>query len=520
MIRAAFSRNPVAIRASQDVRKPLTEAAPQHETGRRVNVDWVISGWVWALLIVVVLPTRADPDLWGHLRFGLDWLSTHTLSYVDPYSFTQDRPWINHEWLSEVQMALAYRSWGVPGLVGLKLFLVISGLTVLAGALASLPLVVRTASLLLATWSAIAPLTLTVRPHLWSWLFTILAGRLLMSPPSARHLAFLPVLFAVWMNVHGGVVVGLGLLAAWTAYHVQSAGRSRWMAATTVVLTVSATLVNPYGVRIWQFIGETVRIGRDIQEWRPIWTAPFEGWALPWAVAATLVLAVGLSKARPRVDRLLVLLAFAYASARTLRLVPFFVAISLIYLVPSLKTLTTWRWLRLKLWAPSPLAAVLAVVPMVAVAAGIARTVWVRSTHCVPIIGEWAPDRGVAAALHASPAAGRLVTTFGWGQYAIWHFGPSLRVSMDGRLETVYSDEASYLQVSIERGDPEGLEFLSRVRPEYVWLSPASARTRQWLQEQPDYRIDVETPNSFLGVRAGLPTVTLVRDVPSGCFPG
>ena len=35
---------------------------------------------------------------------------------------------------------------------------------------------------------------------------------------------------------------------------------------------------------------------------------------------------------------------------------------------------------------------------------------------------------------------GRMVTYFDWGEYAIWHLSPRVRVSLDGRRETVYSD--------------------------------------------------------------------------------
>ena len=64
------------------------------------------------ILAPAIVLTRADPDLWGHLRFGLDMLSQHTLPSVDVYSFTQDVPWINHEWLSELIMGVAYRIGG------------------------------------------------------------------------------------------------------------------------------------------------------------------------------------------------------------------------------------------------------------------------------------------------------------------------------------------------------------------------------------------------------------------------
>ena len=487
---------------------------------RRVEADWVVLAWLSALLALIVLPTRADPDLWGHLKFGLDWLATRTLTYDDPYSFTQDLPWINHEWLSEAVLAAAYRLWGVPGLVALKLTLVVSGLVILAGALGPLPVLVRSAALLLATWAAVAPITLTIRPHLWSWLFTILLARALMGGPSVRKLVGLPLVFAIWMNMHGGVVVGFGLLGIWTAHHLWSGGRLRWLALAIGVVSVMATAISPYGPRLWLFIASTVRIGRDIQEWRPIWSAePFTA-AMPWAITALLVLIGAASSARPRIDRLVVMVLFGYASARTLRLVPFFAVISLIYLVPSLRSLSATGWLNWKFRAPSPAAAVLALVPLVAVSAVLARNMWVAVSACVPIQGEWVPDRAVAAALREASPSGRLVTSFAWGQYAIWHFGPALRVSFDGRLETLYSDATDLRQVSIERGDPEGVDFLAQLRPEYIWLGPASAGIRDWLRQQPDYRLDLETPDSFLGVRADLPRVGPATEVPPPCFPG
>lgn len=120
-------------------------------------------------------------------------------------------------------------------------------------------------------------------------------------------------------------------------YHEWATRGSCRLSLIIALAGVASTLENPYGPRLWQFFAETVRIGRDIQEWRPIWTAQLEGWALPWCVAAAAVLAIAFSRARPRIDRLAVLLGLAYASERTMRLVPLFVVVSVIYLVPSLK---------------------------------------------------------------------------------------------------------------------------------------------------------------------------------------
>ena len=62
---------------------------------------------VAAFLVFLVTRTWADPDLWGHLQFGRDILQSWALATTDPYSFTSDKPWVNHEWLSEVLMYLA-----------------------------------------------------------------------------------------------------------------------------------------------------------------------------------------------------------------------------------------------------------------------------------------------------------------------------------------------------------------------------------------------------------------------------
>ena len=72
------------------------------------------------LLFAMSTLTWTDTDLWGHTRFGLDILRDHDLPSVDPYSFTQDKPWVNHEWLSELQMGIAYHVAGPTGLALLK----------------------------------------------------------------------------------------------------------------------------------------------------------------------------------------------------------------------------------------------------------------------------------------------------------------------------------------------------------------------------------------------------------------
>src|SRR5690606_14688422 len=87
---------------------------------------------------------------------------------------------------------------------------------------------------------------------------------------------------------------------------------------------------------------------------------------------------------------------------------------------------------------------------------GLARTQF-RAARC---IGTWTStnaEPSVRASL-AHAEEGRLVTFFDWGQYALWHFAPRLKVSMDGRRETVYSDARLAEHDAILLGRPEGFE--------------------------------------------------------------
>src|SRR5262249_4735225 len=103
--------------------------------------------------------------------------------------------------------------------------------------------------------------------------------------------------------------------------------------------------------------------------------------------------------------------------------------------------------------------------------------------------------------------------------YAIWRFAPALRVSIDGRRE-VYSQETDRLALAMEGGRPEGLNRLAALHPDYVWLNNASSTTKAWLAEH-GYRIDVETPRSFVAARVNLPIMrTYPADETIQCFPG
>jgi hypothetical protein len=406
----------------------------------RVDVSWAPWCALCVALAVTVFTTVADSDLWGNIKFGLDMLSTGHLTATDPYSFTQDRPWVNHEWLSEACMAVAYRVGGAPALIMLKAALVLSAYAIVASAYGTSAPLASGVALVLLTWSA-RPMTLSVRPQLWTLLCLAILCRLFMLAPRRGWLVFVPALFLLWVNFHGGWLVGFAVLGVWASWRFvqNSAEFPRSWAMTIVALTAVATLVNPYGWRIWAFLWETVNLTRDASEWQPIWATPGISW-WPAAVVAATATACFVSRRRPSVDRIGIVLILAYGAIRVRRVAPLFAAGTLILIAPTIVAfVAAWPERFRTFMAPSRSAAWLAFVPVVWLAFVATRQV-TQVSRCIPIQGDWVPDPAAAVALKRAAMPGRLINPFGWGHFALWHLSPTLKISIDGRRETVYSD--------------------------------------------------------------------------------
>src|SRR3569623_2704296 len=63
----------------------------------------VLAGVMWTPAVL------NDSDSWWHVTAGQWILSHHAVPHTDPFSFTfAGKPWIAHEWLSEIIMACAF----------------------------------------------------------------------------------------------------------------------------------------------------------------------------------------------------------------------------------------------------------------------------------------------------------------------------------------------------------------------------------------------------------------------------
>src|SRR5205823_14747675 len=114
--------------------------------------------------------------------------------------------------------------------------------------------------------------------------------------------------------------------------------------------------------------------------------------------------------------------------------------------------------------------------------------------------------------------SGRMLTWFDWGQYAIWHFAPRLRVSLDGRRETVYSDSfvAAHLQLYFEPASQQDL--LRRLAADYAWL-PVGVPLVAALESQ-GWSREYSGPISVVLARHDGSAPQAAPPTSPACFPG
>jgi hypothetical protein len=489
---------------------------------------WVLQIALAAIVLAVFTHTRADPDLWGHVRFGEDMVAARTVHVPENYSFVSDRPWVNHEWLAEVIMYESYRVAGGVGLIILKLLLLIVMLTAVIVTLrdTDLPRLTRDLLIGLVVISTI-PQANHVRPQLFSLaLFAWLLASLTRTRQSTIYrLLPIPILI-LWSNVHGGWIVGAGTLLVWAATGLLSRSPStdKTVLPVVAVVAVAATILNPYGWRLWQFLGETVGFSRpDIVEWQPIYRLDAIVVILWSLVAVPLAAAIwrGVRNRSLDLQSCAMPLLLAVAAFRVSRLQAFF-AISVVMLMaaqfrraqhpasvqPSPAKSTPW---------PRMIAVVVVALAIISGSLKAASD----NIGCVRMDSDKLPEPSISHVISDRGLRGRMLTWFSWGEYAIWHWGrEGILVSMDGRRETVYSNAAVTEHLRFYFQPDARHAIIDRLQPDFIWL-PAHLKVIDGLRADGWRQIHSSERSVLLAKEDIAGRETDERPYPARrCFPG
>jgi hypothetical protein len=210
--------------------------------------------------------TILDPDFGWHSKEGENIL-TIGIPRTDPFSYTMPSyPYVDHEWLTNVAMAIGYTTIGWTGLA-----LVSSAIGTLTILFLYYWLQLTWIPILLLVASVFAG-AMGIRPQVLSWLFFSVVLFLLEKRKNHNTLFILPPLFLLWANTHGSFAFGLGILTIIFILDALVQRRISLSFFLSVLISYAVTLVNPYGIGIWREVVNTIQDGllhSRIQEWTP-----------------------------------------------------------------------------------------------------------------------------------------------------------------------------------------------------------------------------------------------------------
>ncbi len=462
-------------------------------------------------LLCVGVATVTDPDIWWHLRAGQWMMQHHALLRVDPFSIGgAGKPWQAYSWLYELLVIQLFQRFGLVGMVGYSTAMVFAITLALWHLIKRLqPNVALTGVVLIATCLSFGHLV-TPRPWMFTILFFVFEIDILMQARKTGRvieLAWLPLIFALWSNIHiefidGLMVLGLALAEAIvTGRGIGDKTRLRtpWIFAAFIGC-ILATLVNPYGWGVYsvgfdyihRLISHMAADSGGLNSISELQAMPFRDIVdysvLFLALAAAAALA---SRRRFQVFEIGLLLFGMVVSFRSRRDVWVIAIAAAAILASSIRARATTTEAQ-----PSRWRARLAIA-----AAALLVLITFRATHRNDTVLQAQVAKalpvGAVEEIRAKGYAGPLYNDFTWGGYLMWAL--RMPVSIDGRA-AFYGDaainrsDATWMAAPDWASDPQ-LKVANLV------LGPARMPLSQELRMDPEWQLAYEDQVAVVFIR-------------------
>jgi hypothetical protein len=493
-------------------------------SGLRGNSLLRYSPAVVLLAILIADSNRhTDPDLWGQIRFGQEFLRHGGVLYHDPYGYSAPgHIWQDYEWLAQVLMALVYNASGVVGLKFWKFVCTALTVTLISDTEAETgaPPHIQTLVLLLAS------IGLVLVMQFWAQIFTTVFSAALLSllardnyRRSAPLWLAIPMMM-LWANLHAGFFVGLAMLAVYSGTTTllevgDGAGWNRGLRLGAITVAAAlATLLNPNGAGLWKAVGRTLLEPYKraaISEWQPMFFAMAQQWHVArsgiFLYVAVIALIVGLAAAfasAPR-GRDLPLIAIAGLMAVGAFLSVRNIALAVVAASGPLARhldLIGQKW---RAGAPPLISrpinqwVILGLCMLLAIQGGMfsKRLAWDRAYPAAAI-----------AFMHARNLRGNVLCEFGWGDYLIWHAAPEDKLFLDGRYDTAYPPEVIHDYLLFYFDLPGGAHVLDAYPHDFILIA-TSAPARNLMERRHDWKLLYRDNDTLLYARASAPAANL-----------
>ena len=460
--------------------------------GTRPNGFAAASAAVIGFFAAAVLPRATwpliDGDVWWHIRAGEEVLRTGRIPNVDTWSVVgAGRPWTSQDWLANVILALGERmgAWGETALSFLFGALTLLAFWILWRAIAiRLPTIGWASRVVWLSFGLLlAGPVMGVRVQVLDLLMATGVVWILWRyqlDPRPRWLVALPLIAALWANLHAGWVLLFLLSGAVLVGEAvdrvlrrEPAGQPplTWpqlgSLAVAILASAAALALNPNGVALYAYPFDTVGItalNRYVMEWFPADLGSIFGWLLLGFVVVGVLPVFIFARHRLRTSDALILVGLtvmAWQAIRFLLIVgPIGGAIVAVVLSPVISAsrfgrATAGILARLARPAGGTRGRVNAALAGVLLVLGIGVALLRTSPPAQSAEIARVLPAGAVVWMDANDPGSRIFNRYEWGGY-IGEHRPQQPIFMDGRAD-VYGDALLQMYVGIIglHGDPQ-----------------------------------------------------------------
>jgi hypothetical protein len=492
----------------------------------KISENWLVYAALFGLsgifLALISKLNVVDIDLFHEMALAREIIGNGYFPKKDIFSYIPTiEPVVHHEWGTGVVLYLTTvaSSLGAGGLLILKYLLTVS---IMLGCYFFI--CKEREDKLIFPWIAIIGIIMvfygftTIRAQLFSLFFMVLLFHFLEKDRQEKKwwiFAWLP-LYLLWLNMHAGFLVGLGLLGLYIVerFLQEIFSQSNFSTAllkikhllVLIVVMILLIGVNPYGVDYVFYLIRAILLDRSelVIEWRPLWQIPVRWFILPlYILSLILVLYSFKQKKISELRGILFICLTAWLALWHFRYLFIYALIWSCYLPAYIKnTNLAARILHIAKNRREVLFLLWVVLGIGGTVSAFSNQFWHLQIPTTEETGKLIYPAGAVAFLTEQQFYGNLMLPLEVGGFVSWKMYPKVKVSVDSRFEVAYHYDSVQENVDFYRAKDGWQATLTRYQTDAILVprwSPVDTLIKQPgvgsqsgnpLQWQPVYKDD------------------------------
>lgn len=419
-----------------------------------------VAAFFLLVFFLVIVPLK-DPDIWFHVKSG-ELMSERGIFFTDVFSFSAyGRAWAPYEWLFQVGVYWVQTLFGFEFIKYVMAAIVTVQIGIMYAILRRILRLSRIASCIFSFFYLVSVFEFfTARPQVPAYTFLLVNLFLILDYTlNGKNRLWLTIpITLLWTNLHGSIIVDVGLFSAYAGlslinYRIHRDGawmKKFWTLTVFTALTIILTVLPPLGTLqyrlLWRFFLDRNIIAQFIDEWGPLINNEFVFlfFSGTFALSGLAVLIAGIRK--KAWDTMLWILPFlvfpvaAYSASRNVALGYITITIMLAWSLKDIHLQKLGKPLRILFWTAATLF--------------IGFNIWILYLKKLPVRGYFPVY--ATQFIKQAHLQGNMFNEYGAGGYLLYHLYPDEKVFYDGRTDVYLARELpDTLNLALKKNLPD-----------------------------------------------------------------